>query len=373
MSYSTSSKPVVLFDGFIFANHEYGGINRYLVELVRNISLDGRMRPVVHAPYYVSKYLDDLRNHDIAVQGRRLPVFRGVSLIARNLSRLQRFGNDFDVFHSSWYPRRRPCEKRNLFAFMVHDMIAELFPREVSNARGQAMEKSAAVKIADVIFANSESTKADLIRIAEVDSEKIVVTPLATSIGEYPVEKRVSENPPYIFYVGRRSGYKNFSSLLQAFKSSRKIASEFQLICFGGERFGPEELSVLQHLPAGGPGSVVRVAGDDGMLAQMYANAALFVCPSKYEGFGIPLLEAMTCGCPVVSTKGGSLLEVGGNAPLYAEDATPDALRFAMESLLFDQTAVNRGIESGLKRAKDFSWKKTASKTVDTYLKHIHH
>ena len=365
---------MVLFDGLIFANHEYGGINRYLAELVRHIAADGRMRPIVHAPYYVSKYLDDLRDNGVSVQGRRLPIFKGVSLIANNLNRFQRIKKDYEIFHSGWYPQSRPRGRGKILAFMAYDMIAELFPDEVSNAKAQTMQKRLALKIADIIFASSESAKMDLVKIAEVDAKQIVVTPLATSIAEFsPEKKKTACHPPYILYVGRRSGYKNFSSILQAFRSSRKIGSEFQLVCFGGEKFSPEELGILRHMPAEGPGSVLRVTGDDSVLAERYANAALFVCSSKYEGFGIPLLEAMTCGCPVVSTQGGSLREVGGNAPLYAEDATPDALRFAMESILFDSSATVRGIEAGLERAKHFSWKETASRTVDAYLQHIRH
>ena len=190
MPYSSSTQPVVLFDGLIFANHEYGGINRYLVELVRHIATDGRMRPVVHAPYYVSKYLDDLRDDGMSIQGRRLPVFKGVSLIAKGLSRLQRVENGYDVFHSGWYPRHRPCEQGKVLALMAYDMIAELFPNEVSNAKTQAMEKSFALKIADIIFAASESAKTDLVKIAGVDATKIVVTPLATSIAEISVEEK---------------------------------------------------------------------------------------------------------------------------------------------------------------------------------------
>ncbi|WP_286509634.1 glycosyltransferase family 4 protein [Variovorax davisae] len=330
------------------------------------------MTAQVHAPFYVSKYLDDLRTKGVQVQGRRLPVFRGTSLVARNLNRFQRADQHFDVFHSSWYPQRRPCEREKTLAITVHDMIAELFPNEVSNAKSQSFEKKEALKIADVIFANSETTKKDLIEISRVEPKKIVVTPLATSIFEIPVDRKSNEEGvPYILYVGRRAGYKNFSSLLEAFTSSTVISSEFQLVCFGGEKFSREETERLRKLPAKGPGSVNRVSGNDAWLAQRYAEAALFVCPSKYEGFGIPLLEAMACGCPVVSTRAGSLQEVGGIAPFYALDPTPEALKFAMESILFDRSALDRGIEAGLRRARQFSWRTTAEKTVDTYLRHI--
>ncbi|MDM0081327.1 glycosyltransferase family 1 protein [Variovorax sp. J31P179] len=361
-----------MFDGTVFADQAYGGVSRYLVELARNIVLDGRMAATVHAPFYVSKYLDDLRAKGVQVQGRRLPVFRGTSLIARNLNRLQRVDQKYDVFHSSWYPERRPCAREKILAISVYDMIAELFPGEVSNAKSQSFEKKTALNLADVIFAISETTKKDLIEIAGVEAEKIVVTPLATSIFEIPVDRESNKSGvPYILYVGRRAGYKNFSSLLEAFTSSTMINSEFQLVCFGGENFSRDETERLRKLPAKGPGSVIRISGNDVSLAQRYAEAALFVCPSKYEGFGIPLLEAMACGCPVVSTRAGSLQEVGGNAPFYAPDPTPEALKFAMESILFDRSALDRGTEAGLRQARQFSWRTTAEKTVDTYLRHI--
>lgn len=330
------------------------------------------MHPVVHAPYYVSKYLDDLRNHSISIRGRRLPVFRGVSLIARNLGRFQGIEKHFDVFHSSWYPQSRPCEKRKVFAFMVHDMIAELFPEEVSNAKSQALEKSSAVKMADVIFANSESTKADLINIAGIDSKKIVVTPLATSIVPHSQDFAPSDSDcPYLLYVGKRSGYKNFSALLNAFRQSKAINSNFRLICFGGEPFSPEEQAQLVSLPKFGAGNVVRISGDDALLARMYAGATAFVCSSKYEGFGIPLLEAMKCGCPVVTTRGGALAEVGGEAPRYVDGNGHDAIMAALEALIFDRSALKDAAQAGLKRADEFSWKNTARLTVDAYLENL--
>jgi glycosyltransferase involved in cell wall biosynthesis len=365
-------EPVVIFDGIMLANQEYGGITRYIVELARGIAEEGRVTPVVHAPLYVSRHLESLKGSGVEVRGRRIPVFRGCSLMARTWNELQTISGDFQVYHSSWYPKRRPCEKSKLFAVSVYDMIAEIFSGEVSNAASQSIQKHAAIENADLIFSISEATKSDLMRIRGVPEEKIVVTPLGTSIGKYfATVTPLSGRDPFILYVGRRSGYKNFASLLRAFKASEKISSEFRLVCFGGEPFGSAELAQLSGLPRSGPGSVIRITGGDDLLAQLYSTAALYVCTSKYEGFGIPLLEAMTCGCPVVTTRYGSLAEVGGSAPCYADDHTDEALRTAIEAFLFDSAARAVSVQAGLKQAQRYSWKNTAKLTVDAYLRHI--
>lgn len=364
----------VMFDGLMLANQEYGGISRYTVELAKNIAQEGRMRAAIHAPFYVSRYVEELKNCDVRIRGRRLAPFRGASLIANTLSRLCSPPSDYDIFHSTWFPTQRPCGLDKLFVITVYDMIAELYPQEVGGAVTQSQQKRLALQAADLIFAISESTKADIVRLAGVKPDRIEVTSLATSIGRFaaPSMVPIGERQRYILYVGHRGGYKNFIALLNAFKANVRLRSEFQLVCFGGAEFNAEELRQLEGMPKEGPGSVILERGSDVLLAQRYAHAALFVCPSKYEGFGIPLLEAMTCGCPVVSTRAGSLVEVGGDAPLYADDASAEALSFAMDSMLFDRTRMITSIEAGLRRARNFSWSKTACLTTDAYLRHLH-
>jgi alpha-1,3-rhamnosyl/mannosyltransferase len=106
---------------------------------------------------------------------------------------------------------------------------------------------------------------------------------------------------------------------------------------------------------------------DEPTLACLYSGASAFVYPSLYEGFGLPVLEAMACGCPVVCSNRASLPEVAGDAAIQIDPHDPEALAHSLEKVLHDSDLRNRLITAGLQRARLFSWKKTASETLDIF------
>lgn len=348
----------ISFDHDVFVAQKRGGVPRYFTQLARLLALGGQASVSIHAPLFVAEGLADLRGTGARVTGVHLPVFPGVTMLGRTMARLFPRGTEVDVAHATWYPAVRPRRCR-YFAITVHDMIAEMYPDQVRGASSQIMSKAMASRNADLVFCVSENTKRDLVALLGVQESKIRVTPLASSIGE-TLPAAFRSDMPYILFVGNRQGYKNFDSLLAAYSSSAWLRRNFKLLCFGGPRFGSD----ADYLRAQG---VEQLFGDDSMLAAAYRGAAVYMCPSRYEGFGLPVVEAMSCGCPVLAGHFGSLPEVGGEAIAYVEDVTPEAIRDGLEGLLSDARRLNGLREAGLARSQIFSWLKTAEETMRAY------
>ena len=129
---------------------------------------------------------------------------------------------------------------------------------------------------------------------------------------------------PYLLYVGSRAGYKNFGLLLEAFSRSG-LAGHYRLLAVGGGAFTAAEQQRIASLRLAGSITVIPKA-DDAILARAYRDAALFIYPSLYEGFGFPPLEAMSMGCPVLVNRTSSLPEVCGDAAFYFDASDPDEL-----------------------------------------------
>ncbi len=352
----------ILYDHQIFAAQRWGGVSRYFAELALQLARTETV--AIHAPIHVSQCLDEV--HPPIIHGARLPVFPGVTVLANAVARLSRPSRPFDIYHPTWYNTRGWRPRGASVVHSVYDMIAELFPDERGIFKRQAALKRQAVLEADMIFCISHSTKKDLTSIIDINPEKVLVTHLGSTIQLISPRKLSAENP-YILYVGQRAGYKNFISLLSAFKSSSRLRADFGLVCFGGGPFSKVDLDVIGDLHGQGCGTVSNFQGDDALLAGAYRGAAVFVCPSRYEGFGMPVLEAMACGCPVVATPLSSLPEVGGDAVTYAADSSAEAIREALEGLLFDQPAIRQAKERGVARAQAYSWESTASTTLAGY------
>jgi glycosyltransferase involved in cell wall biosynthesis len=361
---SEDRPPTVAFDHTIFAAQRRGGVSRYFCELASNLSAGG-IDVSVHAPIYVTDALRG-RHANVRVAGAHVPVFPGVTVLGNAAASIWRGTQKADVVHATWYPARRPVGAK-VFAITIHDMIAETYPTHVRDAARQSRLKAAAAGQADLVLCVSENTKQDVVRLLGIDERRIAVTPLASRIGSLP-QAGFASNEPYLLYVGQRGGYKNFAALAQAFLSGSRLRNHFRLLCFGGGPLTAQERDWISRAPAAGPGSIQFLSGDDQLLAAVYRGAVAYVCTSLYEGFGLPVIEAMSCGCPVVASRSGSIPEVGGDAVEYVAAPTDEAFRELLESLLFDTERLADLTTRGLARSQLFTWRATAQGTLDAYV-----
>jgi glycosyltransferase involved in cell wall biosynthesis len=219
---------------------------------------------------------------------------------------------------------------------------------------------------ADHVICISENTRRDLVRLFDIDPTRTSVVHLGYSMTAEAdaVEVQGGGHRPSLLYVGNRLGYKNFGTLLQAYSSS-PILREFELIAFGGHPLLPGEQKEIRRL---GIGDRVRFeSGSDRELAARYQAAAAFVYPSKYEGFGLPPLEAMSHGCPVVCSNAGSIPEVVGDAGVYFDPSSAEDLRLALERVATGEELQADLRSRGYARLGDFSWDKCAAATARIY------
>ncbi len=227
-----------------------------------------------------------------------------------------------------------------------------------------------AVKDADALIAISEHTKQDLMRLMNVPEDRIFVTPLAADPHFTPRQDdgalaRCGIDAPYVLYVGRLESHKNIGLLLQAFAALPNMDVKLVLVGTKGWLYD-EMLATLKQL---GLGNRVIVTGfvSDADLPVLYSQAQAFVYPSRYEGFGLPVLEAMQCGVPVITTNVSSLPEVAGDAALLVSPDDAQGLTRELGRVLSEPGLRQELRGKGLAQAARFSWHKTAQMTADVY------
>lgn len=264
-------------------------------------------------------------------------------------------------------------------AIMVHDVITLLpgFRRRSFRSILFRHSYSSSLRHADLILTNSEHSKADMVSVCGIAPERIVVIYLGFDRDLYQsslidarekgrVLGRYGINPPYILWVGKMEPRKNLVGLVQAYGLSRKRRKDLplQLVLCGGQSWGCEDLDRLLTDPAY-RGQVIRtgvVPNSD--LSVLYRAAVGFAMPSLYEGFGLPILEAMASGVPVMSSNRSSLPEIAGNAALYFDPESVQEMSMAMERLLTDGALREQLVARGRERVKQFSWEACAKATL---------
>ena len=285
------------------------------------------------------------------------PSYTGANTPADSLM-IERIATDVgaDVFASSYYtsPLTIPT------VLLIHDMIPELFGFDLSERGWQ--EKEIAISFARHYVCVSANTKADLLKFyPEISDDRVIVAHCgvdrsvfnpAASQGLEELCRKHDLHRPYYLLVGSRGqdkGYKNASILFKALRVLRDFP--FDIVCFGGKAEIQKEY--LAGLPANV--TVRRLEFDDKELACAYSGAQALVFPSLYEGFGLPVVEAMACGCPVITTRHGSLGEVSANAAEFVSGHNTEEMVNALKQVREPARRAEL-IELGFARSATFSW-----------------
>ena len=355
----------ILFDYQIFSLQQYGGISRYFSELVWRMNQFKDCKADIFCPLYINTYLTKINKNN--VRGFCIPALPKTgqirSLINKKLNLLYSSLKELDIVHKTYYLDNRLKSRTTVVT--VYDMIHERFPQYYpANDKTSDLKRRCCEKV-DKIIAISNSTKKDLVNLFGINPEKIIVIHLASSLKDTVSHSSHVFPEPYLLYVGERGGYKNFDSLVHAFSQSRVLRNHFHLICFGGSPFDVSEEKKIKK--SGISRFVHQVSGDDSLLVSYYKNASAFICPSLYEGFGIPLLEAMGLSCPVICSNSGSIPEVVGDAGIYFDPHDITSIRKALENTLFNENLLAHLKMRGLQRESMFSWDRCANETVAVY------
>lgn len=259
----------------------------------------------------------------------------------------------------------------------VHDLIFERYPEHHTRANRLFLRMAMPlfVRAARHIIAVSRQTAADLVELYHTDPTKITVVYngvdpefcLTDQAERSALRSRYSPDRPYLLMVGTLEPRKNYGLALQALARLKGMGHPHRLVLAGGKGwlFDP----VAQQIEQLGLDNDVSFPGyiPDRDLPALYGAAGCLWMPSLYEGFGLPMLEAMACGTPVVSSTAGSLPEIGGDAALYSSPHDADAFAAATHLALTQPALVAELRARGLQRARQFTWSRCAQQTVDVY------
>jgi len=359
----------------LFVHQELFGGGVYIKNLVHELSkIDGDNRYTLYVSDAGASHFQGLRpNFNLVYRNNRrlMRVLWEQSGLPAELRRLE-----VDLYHGPGYvvPIRKVCPQ----VTTVHDLTYYLYPETHNYFSNSYFRRLIpwSVKAADRVIAISESAKGDLMRLLGVPAEKVCVihhgkdarfTPLrnesrlARLRAKYGITKKV------ILFVGGIDLRKNPVGLVRAFGMLKSLHRSHMLVLAGG--FGAHYEWIRARLrQLGVEGCVLfpgYVPGEE--LADFYHLADVFVYPSLYEGFGLPVLEAMACGVPVITSNISAMPEVAGDAAVLVDPNNSHDLAAAIERVVTDEALRRHLIEEGLRRSCLFSWQKAARHTLDLY------
>ena len=354
----------ILYDHQIFASQTYGGVSRYFTEVIRRLP---------NTMWEVSATLSNnhyARRNGIVKCQQFLPHLsfrhkgRLMAEMGKPYSRYRlRFGN-YDIFHPTNFDTYgiAPLGKKPMVV-TYHD--TNFITSHNANRRMARLQRKMLTR-ADKVIAVSENTRRDILNYFDITPEKVSVIHHGVSrLNDNDFAHIAAPEYPYILYVGLRHAFKNFQTFALAFSLLAPQHPDLHVICTR-EEFNHEELELFNRL--GITYKMHVITADEPTLARLYSDAQLFVFPSRYEGFGMPILEAMSYGCPCALSDASCFPEIAADAATYVPADDAEAMADAIDVILSSDSLRSELRQRGLERVKQFTWESCAKQHLNLYL-----
>lgn len=359
------------------------GIGRYIFNLASSLKTNSQENGYYF--FYRTSISQEIKNSPSNLQNikskfyghdRYLPYWAGDAL-KRFCFYVKNINKDFDLYHETMYI---PMGFDGPIVSTVYDLSVTLFPKTHPIGRVKLFEKKFERDIfkAKKVICISENTKRDLVRLVGYPENRITVTYLGCDkkyekIDDEKIELyRIREKLPekFILYVGTIEPRKNIELLIRSYIGlDRKIKEKHPIVIAGQMGWYDKKLDMILNSQDVRPHLIKLGYVPESELPLLYNAASLFVYPSLYEGFGLPPLEAMACGCPVITSNSSSLPEVVGDGGLVVDPHDEEGLKEKIEMILTDEKSRKKYSNYGLERKKIFSWDRCAKETLEVYRK----
>ena len=356
----------VFFDYSIFTLQRFGGVSNYIVNLVENFS--DQVDPSIVSLFYKNHYLKNCNFGDkLFFYNRAGPLIKYINKFNKIYFNHRLRKKNPNIIHLTYFNEKNFYASKAKVVITEYDLIKEKFYSE--KYQDQIEYKRKLFEKVDQIICISNNTKKDLQHEYSIDASKISVVHLAVNKNKNFRERSLNIRP-FILYVGSRQRYKNFNNTIKAYARSSRLKSNFDFVCFGGGNFLKTEEDLFKNLSLD-RSRIHYFEGNQLDLNYFYHKARIFIFPSLYEGFGIPLLEAMNMECPVICSDSSCFPEIVDDAAIFFDPTDIESIKFQMEKSIYDDRLLLNLKKKGNNNLNNYSWKKCAEETEKLYKKII--
>ena len=352
---------LVVFGPEIWESQSFGGISTYFAELILGLASQNKIEIRVLA------YSDN--NSEL----RKLSKKIDIEIISRkDLAKYLKSTHTESkvmIYHQTYYDAKNAALSKFLgyrSVVTVFDLISELFPEKKKFfSKPRLNNKKWSIKFSTRIISISFSTTIDLFNFYRIPREKVATIHLASSNQSESGNQKIALPDSFFLYVGKRLGYKNYSVVLQAIAKAANTGLDIKLVTFGGgelERTTQEMISDLQISER-----VIHFRDDEIQLSRLYKEASALIYPSHYEGFGLPILEAMSLRCPVIASDIPSTREVAQEFVTYFNPLDHTELSRILTNFQQGFVPSDADREAAASHGANFTWARTASNTYSLY------